>query len=107
VTETDDGTDELNTTVHGDDSVKIWLTTDYTTDEPQLSIDQPPEGFTWETNPEGYTKHPPELDPAEYLDTIKSLLTDAELQAVKDDYEQGAIKRVSPWDTPLTDGVTK
>jgi hypothetical protein len=104
---TNDGTDEFNTTVHGDDSMKVWLTTDFTTDTSQLSIEQPPEGFRWETDPSGYTKHPSELDPTEYLDTIKSLLTDVELQTVKNDYEQRNITRVSPWDTPLTDDVSK
>jgi hypothetical protein len=107
VTETDDGTDELNSTVHGDDAVELWLTTDYTTDRPQLSIEQPPEGFTWETDPSGYIKHPPELDPEQYLDTVESSLTDAELEQAKKDYQQKNIKRVSPWDTPLTDGVSK
>jgi hypothetical protein len=107
VTETDDGTDELNTTVHGDDAVKVWLTTDPTTDKPQLSIEQPPEGFTWITDPEGYIKHPPELDPEQYLDRIQSLLTDTELEQAKADSKERRITRVSPWETPLTDGETQ
>jgi len=107
VTRDGDSNQLANSTVHGDDSVAVWLVSDYQTDEPELTIDQPPEGFTWVIDKSGYTKHPPELDPEDYLGKIKSITTDDELQAIKDDYLNGNIKRVNPWETGLTDGYTQ
>ena len=100
--EESDGLD--NSTVHGDGSVAVWLVSDHTTDDPDLTIDQPPAGFTWVTDKSGYTQHPPELDPEDHVDEIKTFTTDDELQQIKDDYLNENITRVSPWDTPLTDG---
>lgn len=94
-------------TVHGDDGVAVWLVSDYATDAPDLMIDQPPEGFTWTIDMDGYTEHPPELNPEDHLNTIQTFTTDAERQTLKEDYLAGEIMRVSPWDTPLTDGYTQ
>jgi hypothetical protein len=94
-------------TVHGDDAVAVWLVSDYATDAPDLTIEQPPEGFTWTVGMDGYTEHPPELDPEDHLDTIQTFTTDAELASLKEDYLAGEIMRVSPWETPLTDGHTQ
>ena len=104
---TRDSTDDEHhsTTVHGDDRVAVWLVSDYQSESPDLWIDQPPEGFTWKTNMDGYTMHPPELDPEDHLEEITAMLTDAELEQVKQDYQAERIVRVSPWETPLTDGV--
>jgi len=107
VTQDADRNQLANTTVHGDDSVAVWLLSDYQTDDPDLTIDQPPGGFTWVIDKSGYTKHPPELDPEDHLDKIKSITTADELQAIKADYLNGNIKRVSPWETVLTDGHTQ
>jgi len=107
VTRDGDSSQLVNNTVHGDDSVAVWLVSDYQTDQPDLTIKQPPEGFTWVIDKSGYTKHPPELAPEDHLDKIKSITTDDELQAIKDDYLDGHIKRVSPWETVLTDGYTQ
>jgi len=107
VTQEGDGDQLANSTVHGDDSVAVWLVSDHTTDDPDLTIAQPPEGFTWVIDKSGYTKHPPELDPEDHLDKIKSITTDDELQTIKEDYLAGNIKRVSPWETVLTDGYTQ
>jgi hypothetical protein len=101
-----DGT--MNTgTVHGDDAVAVWLVSDYATDAPDLTIEQPPEGFTWTVGMDGYTEHPPKLDPEDHLDAIQTFTTDAELASLKEDYLAGEIMRVSPWETPLTDGYTQ
>jgi hypothetical protein len=45
-------------TVHGDDAVAVWLVSDYATDAPDLTIEQPPEGFTWTVGMEGYIVSP-------------------------------------------------
>ena len=105
-TDTADGAIDTST-VHGDDSVAVWLVSDHMTDAPDITIAQPPEGFTWTVDKDGWTEHPPEIDPEKYLDEVRELTTDAELETLIDDYQAGRIKRVSPWDTPLTDGVTR
>jgi hypothetical protein len=53
----------------------------------------------------GYTEHPPELNPESYVSEIKALTTETEFTEIKEAYMAGKIKRVSPWDTPLTDAV--
>jgi hypothetical protein len=47
-----------STTVNGDDAVAVWLVSDYATDAPDLTIEQPPEGFTWTVGMEGYIVSP-------------------------------------------------
>jgi len=94
-------------TVHGDDRVAVWLTSQHQTDPPDLWIEQPPEGFTWKTDLDGFTMHPPELAPEDHLERLTSLLSDTELARIKEDYQNEKIVRVSPWETPLTDGYSQ
>jgi len=96
-------------TVHGDDAVHIWFDnlSDYQTESADIIIEQPPTGFHWEVDMAGYTEHPPELNPESYVSDIKALTTETEFTAIKEAYMAGEIKRVSPWDTPLTDTYTQ
>jgi hypothetical protein len=56
---------------------------------------------------QGYTEHPPKLNPESYMSEIKEITTETEFTAIKEAYTDGKIKRVSPWDTPLTDTYTQ
>ncbi|UXF50451.1 hypothetical protein 7908G3E3_36 [Haloquadratum phage sp.] len=96
-------------TVHGDDAVHIWFDnlSDYQTESADIIIEQPPTGFHWEVDMAGYTEHPPKLNPESYVSDIKALTTETEFTAIKEAYMAGEIKRVSPWDTPLTDTYTQ
>jgi len=92
---------------HIDDAVHIWFDnlSDYQTESADIIIEQPPTGFHWDVDMAGYTEHPPELSPESYISDIKTLTTETEFTAIKEAYMDGEIKRVSPWDTPLTDAV--
>ncbi|UXF50269.1 hypothetical protein 7865G3C9_15 [Haloquadratum phage sp.] len=96
-------------TVHGDDAVHIWFSnlSDYQIESADIIIEQPPTGFHWEVDMAGYTEHPPELNPESYVSKIKAITTETEFTAIKEAYMAGEIKRVSPWDTPLTDTYTQ
>jgi hypothetical protein len=77
--------DPINSTVHGDDSLAVWVDSDPQTDTPDHTHEQPSEGWTWRTNQSGWQKHP---------NILKEYVSDA-----------SKIERLSPWDTTLTDGV--
>jgi len=98
-----------STTLHGDDAVHIWFSnlSDYQTESADIIIEQPPTGFHWEIDMQGYTEHPPKLNPESYISEIKNITTETEFTAIKDAYTSGEIKRISPWDTPLTDTYTQ
>jgi len=82
---TDDSTDSINnTTVHGDDSLHVWLTSDPATDPADEIHEMPPNGWSWQTDTSGWQQHPPVLD----------------------QYE-GEIARLTPWETTLTEGYTQ
>jgi len=102
-----DSTD--STTLHGDDAVHIWFSnlSDYQTESADIIIEQPPTGFHWEIDMQGYTEHPPELNPESYISEVKNITTETEFTTIKDAYTSEEIKRVSPWDTPLTDTYTQ
>ena len=109
-TDTDTDTNAINASaVHGDDAVHIWFDnlSDYQTESADIIIEQPPTGFHWEVDMAGYTEHPPKLNPESYISDIKALTTETEFTAIKEAYMAGEIKRVSPWDTPLTDTYTQ
>jgi hypothetical protein len=108
-TDTDTDTDTNRSTVHGDDAVHIWFSnlSDHQTDSADIIIEQPPTGFHWEVDMAGYTEHPPKLNPESYISDIKAITTETEFTAIKEAYMAGEIKRVSPWDTPLTDTYTQ
>jgi len=87
-------------------TINHFVTTDTDTDtDTDTSIEQPPTGFHWEVDMAGYTEHPPKLNPESYISDIKALTTETEFSAIKEAYMAGEIKRVSPWDTPLTNAV--
>ncbi|UXF49911.1 hypothetical protein 7841G3A1_6 [Haloquadratum phage sp.] len=94
-------------TVHGDDAVHIWFDnlSDYQTESADIIIEQPPTGFHWEVDMAGYTEHPPKLNPESYISDIKAITTETEFTAIKEAYTDGEIKRVSPWDTVLTNAM--
>jgi len=98
-----------STTLHGDDTVHIWFSnlSDYQTESADIIIEQPPTGFHWEIDMHGYTEHPPELNPESYISEVKNITTETEFTTIKDAYTSEEIKRVSPWDTPLTDTYTQ
>jgi len=102
-----DSTD--STTLHGDDAVHIWFSnlSDYQTESADIIIEQPPTGFHWEIDMQGYTEHPPKLNPESYISEVKNITTETEFTAIKDAYTSGEIKRVSPWNTSLTDTYTQ
>jgi len=109
-TDTDTSTDTRaidNTTVHGNDTVHIWFDnlSDYQTESADIVIEQPPTGFHWEVDMDGYTEHPPKLNPESYISDIKAITTETEFTAIKEAYMADEIKRVSPWDTLLTNAV--
>jgi len=109
-TSTSTDTNAINqSTVHGDDAVHIWFSnlSDYQTESADIIIEQPPTGFHWGVDMAGYTEHPPKLNPESYVSDIKALTTETELTEIKEAYMAGEIKRVSPWDTPLTDTYTQ
>jgi hypothetical protein len=108
-TDTDTNTAMNRSTVHGDDAVHIWFSnlSDYQTESADIIIEQPPTGFHWEVDMAGYTEHPPKLNPESYISDIKAITTETEFTAIKEAYMAGEIKRVSPWDTPLTDTYTQ
>jgi len=78
---------------------------DYQTESADIIIEQPPAGFHWEVDMAGYTEHPTEVNPESYVSDIKAITTETELTEIKEAYIAGEIKRLSPWDTPLTDAV--
>ena len=80
-----DGSDPMDSTVHGDDSLAVWVASDPATDPPDHTHEQPEEGWTWRTDTSGWQKHPDIL--SEYTS------------------DPGEIERLSPWETSLTDGV--
>jgi len=102
-----DSTD--STTLHGDDAVHIWFSnlSDYQTESADIIIEQPPTGFHWEIDMQGYTEHPPKLNPESYISEVQNITTETEFTTIKDAYTSGEIKRISPWDTPLTDTYTQ
>jgi hypothetical protein len=102
-----DSTD--STTLHGDDAVHIWFSnlSDYQTESADIIIEQPPTGFHWEIDMQGYTEHPPKLNPESYISEVQNITTETEFTTIKDAYTSGEIKRVSPWGTPLTDTYTQ
>jgi len=102
-----DSTD--STTLHGDDAVHIWFSnlSDYQTESADIIIEQPPTGFHWEIDMQGYTEHPPKLNPESYISEVQNITTETEFTTIKDAYTSGEIKRVSPWVTPLTDTYTQ
>jgi hypothetical protein len=95
--------------VHGDDSVAIWfdVLSEYTTDEPDITIAQPKTGFHWESDMNGFTEHPSELTPEEYVDRVQAITTETEFEQIKQSYVNDEITRVSVWETVLTDGYAQ
>jgi hypothetical protein len=82
---TDDGTDSIdNSTVHGDDSLHVWVDSDPTTDPADEVHEMPSDGWTWKSDKSGFRKHPTVLE-----------------------QHGGDIERLDPWDTTLTDGYTQ
>jgi len=85
---TDETTDAMDArTVHGDDALCVWTTGDPTTDAPDITHEVPSEGWRWQSDKDGWQKHPKPL--SEYASSA-------------DD-----ITRLSPWETTITDGVTR
>ena len=80
------GDDPMDSTVHGDDSLAVWVESDPQTDAPDHTHEQPDTGWVWRTDQSGWQKHPDVL--TEYVSNPEN------------------IERLSPWDTTLTDGVT-
>jgi len=112
ITDTDTDTDiltDMETTVYGDDSVAIWFgnLSDHQKDSPDITISQPDDGFHWEVDMDGWTEHPDELNPEDYITSVKSIITEQEFESIKDAYLNGQIKRVSVWNTSLTDGYAQ
>jgi len=78
---TDESTDTLaDSTVHGDDTLHVWLDSDPTTAPADDVHEMPADGWTWETDKSGFQKHP----------------------SVLDQYD-GEIERRDPWETTLTE----
>jgi len=85
---TTDGSNQLaNSTVHGDDSLAVWVDSDPETDNPDHTHGQPDEGWTWKTDTSGWEKHP---------DVLTEYASDT-----------SEIERLSAWETTLTDGVSQ
>jgi len=82
---TDESTDSLaESTVHGDDSLHVWIDSDPTTAPADDVHEMPSNGWTWETDKGGFQQHP----------------------SVLDQYD-GEIERRDPWETTLTEGVSQ
>jgi len=81
------GDEVMESTVHGDDSLVVWIDSNPKTDNPDHAHDQPEHGWTWRTDTSGWQKHP---------DVLTEYTSDA-----------SKIERLSPWQTTLTDGVTQ
>jgi hypothetical protein len=81
------GDKPMNSTVHGDDGVVVWVESDPQTDAPDHTYEQPETGWAWRTDQSGWQKHP---------DVLTEHASDSD-----------NIERLSPWETTLTDGVTR
>lgn len=81
------GDEPMESTVHGDDSLAVWVDSGPETDKPDHTHGQPEDGWTWRTDTSGWQKHP---------DVLTEYASDA-----------SEIERLSPWETTLTDGVSK
>ena len=82
-----DGDGPMDSTVHGDDSLAVWVDSDPQTDPPDHTHEQPAGGWTWQTDQSGWQKHP---------DVLTEYVSDA-----------SKVERLSPWDTTLTDSATR
>jgi len=77
----DESTDSLaESTVHGDDSLHVWLDSDPTTAPADDVHEMPAGGWTWETDKRGFQQHP----------------------SVIEQYD-GEVERRDPWETTLTE----
>ena len=81
------GSEPMESTVHGDDSLAVWVDGDPATASPDQTHEPPSDGWTWRTDTSGWQEHPSVLK--EYVSDVAE------------------IERLSPWDTTLTDGVTR
>jgi len=78
------GDEPMQSTVYGDDSLAVWVSSDPKKDPPDHSHEQPAGGWTWVTDKDGFKQHP----------------------SVLDQYD-GEIERRTPWETTLTEGVSQ
>ena len=82
---TTESTDSLpESTVHGDDSLHVWVDSDPTTDTADEVHEMPQDGWTWVSDMDGVSQHP----------------------TVLEQYD-GAVERRDPWETTLTDGFSQ
>ena len=81
------GDDTMDSTVHGDDALCVWVDSDPTTDDPDHTHEQPSDGWGWQSDMDGWQKHPEPL--SEYVS------------------DPSEIERLDPWETSLTDGTQK
>ena len=81
------GDGSMDSSVHGDNALCVWVNSDPTTDDPDHTHEQPSDGWSWTSNMSGWQQHPEPL--SEYVS------------------DASEIERLDPWDTSLTDGVQK
>jgi len=82
---TSSDSEPMDSTLHGDDALCVWVESDPTTDAPDHTHDQPDDGWGWRTDMDGWQQHPGPL--SQYTD------------------DAAEIERLTPWETTLTDGV--
>jgi len=85
--DTDAAGDAETTTVHGDDALCVWVDSDPATAPPDEIYEVSGDGWRWRADGDDWIEHPAPL--SNHADS------------------PDAITRLTPWETTITDGVTR